>query len=152
MAITQCANGHVYDSSIHESCPYCSDSIYRVDFGNSNDDIGRTVLLEEDVAAYAGADDTGKTVLLDEYAVSGAGQEYAGGAGYTAGDAGFNAAGVQPGMQSIAPLPPDENVPAPGRLICTQGTDAGREIVLRAGEQLRIRDGNYIFVPFWSER
>lgn len=136
MAITECANGHVYDSSIHSSCPYCSEGIYRVDFGMSNEDIGKTVLLDEDSPAYAAADDTGKTVLLDEDvpAYEGSGNR------------------ADTGFQNISPLPSDKNAPAPGRLICTQGEDMGREIVLRAGETIRVRDGNYIFVPFWSER
>ena len=35
MALTECANGHLYDDAQYATCPYCSGSMNRVEFGNS---------------------------------------------------------------------------------------------------------------------
>lgn len=33
MALTECANGHLYDSDQYPSCPYCGGNMHRVEFG-----------------------------------------------------------------------------------------------------------------------
>lgn len=35
MAATQCGNGHIYDSDIYPSCPYCNGSQPMIDFGST---------------------------------------------------------------------------------------------------------------------
>lgn len=44
MALTECANGHLYDMDQYAACPYCKGSINRVEFGPKNvSGVGRTV-------------------------------------------------------------------------------------------------------------
>lgn len=44
MALTECANGHLYDTSQYQSCPYCSGGTNQVVFGAGGDSgVGRTV-------------------------------------------------------------------------------------------------------------
>lgn len=43
MALSECGNGHVYDSDQYASCPYCNGGGNRIDFGAAADsDIGKT--------------------------------------------------------------------------------------------------------------
>ena len=35
MALTECANGHLYDNTQYASCPYCTGNMNRVEFGNN---------------------------------------------------------------------------------------------------------------------
>ncbi len=44
MALTECANGHLYDSGQYASCPYCGGNMSRVEFGGGNNsEVGSTV-------------------------------------------------------------------------------------------------------------
>ncbi len=43
MALVQCANGHLYDSSQNASCPYCSGGVNQVNFGGGDSSVGKTV-------------------------------------------------------------------------------------------------------------
>ena len=48
MAVVECANGHLYDTSLYAECPYCSGNMHRVDFGAGNNpasasEVGATV-------------------------------------------------------------------------------------------------------------
>lgn len=44
MALTECANGHLYDTSQYAACPYCSGGVNRVEFGAGGDSgLGKTV-------------------------------------------------------------------------------------------------------------
>ncbi len=45
MAIVECENGHLYDTDQYASCPYCQGGINRIEFGEGNSGIGRTVGL-----------------------------------------------------------------------------------------------------------
>ncbi len=46
MAITECGNGHVYDTDQYAACPYCNGGRNIIDFsgGNQGGDIGKTVI------------------------------------------------------------------------------------------------------------
>lgn len=45
MAITECGNGHLYDTDQYAACPYCNGGFNTINFGAASDagDIGRTV-------------------------------------------------------------------------------------------------------------
>lgn len=67
MAIQECANGHLYDTDQHASCPYCQGGGNRINFGGS--EVGKTVGVAPSGAmvspGYMGQpdrNDTGKTV------------------------------------------------------------------------------------------
>ncbi|MBR6328784.1 MAG: FHA domain-containing protein [Lachnospiraceae bacterium] len=82
MALTECANGHLYDSDQYESCPYCQGGINRVEFGGNDSGVGKTVgigtpdgaPITPEIGATvapagyrsqsAAAEDTGKTVAV----------------------------------------------------------------------------------------
>ena len=82
MALTECANGHLYDTDQYASCPYCQGGINRVEFGGGDSGVGKTVgigtpggapITPEIGATVApagyrtqskGNDDTGKTVAV----------------------------------------------------------------------------------------
>lgn len=77
MALTECANGHLYDSNQYASCPYCSGNMNRVEFSPAPDsgigrtvgvpggqaEVGATVAPASYQARRQGAD-TGKTVAV----------------------------------------------------------------------------------------
>ncbi len=82
MALTECTNGHLYDTDQYASCPYCQGGINRVEFGGGDSGVGKTVgigtpggapITSEIGATVApagyrtqskGNDDTGKTVAV----------------------------------------------------------------------------------------
>ncbi len=68
MALQECSNGHIYDSDLHNSCPYCDGGSNRIDFGEGNDsssDIGRTVACSPIIGSgNEGGADIGKTVAV----------------------------------------------------------------------------------------
>lgn len=80
MALTECANGHLYDSDQYTSCPYCSGNMNRVEFSAApasepgrtvgalggfpqGTEVGATVAPPSYQARRQGAD-TGKTVAV----------------------------------------------------------------------------------------
>lgn len=61
MALTECANGHLYDTDQYAACPYCSGGVNRVEFSpapGADPGVGKTV------GAPATAPDPGKTVAV----------------------------------------------------------------------------------------
>ncbi|MBO4604151.1 MAG: FHA domain-containing protein [Clostridiales bacterium] len=60
MALTECANGHLYDTDQYATCPYCGGNMNRVEFGAASvDSVGSTVAP----SSYGGsAGGIGKTV------------------------------------------------------------------------------------------
>ena len=59
MALTECANGHLYDSDQYPTCPYCGGNMNRVEFSAPPaPSVGKTV------GAAGTAPDTGKTVAV----------------------------------------------------------------------------------------
>lgn len=133
MAIVECDNGHLYDNALHNACPYCNGGIYRVDFGSGPEEIGSTVLLEEETAVVSDVGehdpDIGKTVLLDEDPT---------------GPLELSAA-LSDEIGETVLL--DENVSFAGRLVCTEGPDKGNTIILEPGKDTYITGGNYVFLP-----
>ncbi len=137
MALRECENGHIYDDVLNSSCPYCNGGIYRVDFGAGSDDVGRTVLLDEDPreGAASGAGEIGKTVRLDETA----------------------AAAQAPLAQQVPqtsqapqghPAAGQTDISISGWIVCTSGADKGKDITVRSGETFELNGGTYVFVPF----
>lgn len=81
MALTECANGHLYDTSQYASCPYCNGGMNRVEFGaGTASGVGKTAGVPGNAASNVGAtvapasynrareqgveNDTGKTVAV----------------------------------------------------------------------------------------
>ena len=63
MALTECANGHLYDSAQHPTCPYCGGNMNRMEFSAAPDPgVGKTVGVAP--SAPAPQPDTGKTVAV----------------------------------------------------------------------------------------
>ena len=61
MALTECANGHLYDSAQYPTCPYCGGNMNRMEFSAAPDPgVGKTVGVAP--SAPAPQPDTGKTV------------------------------------------------------------------------------------------
>lgn len=64
MALTECANGHLYDSDQHPACPYCDGNMNRVEFSAPQDPgLGKTV----GVFALAQGSEAGATVAPAHY-------------------------------------------------------------------------------------
>lgn len=67
MALTECTNGHLYDTDQYASCPYCNGGMNRVEFGAGNDSgIGKTVGITGGNAPAPGAE-IGATVAPSGY-------------------------------------------------------------------------------------
>ncbi|MBQ7583800.1 MAG: hypothetical protein IJT24_04245 [Lachnospiraceae bacterium] len=132
MAITECENGHLYDNALHNSCPYCNGGIYRVDFGSAPEEIGATVLLEEETAGFTDpgeqGSDIGKTVLLEEE---------------TTGSPGLMPGGRDQIGETVLL---DKEVSFAGRLVCTEGPDEGKTIILEPGKAVDISGGRYMYL------
>ena len=63
MALTECANGHLYDSAQYPTCPYCGGNMNRMEFSAAPDPgVGKTVGVAP--SAPAPQPDTGKTVAV----------------------------------------------------------------------------------------
>ncbi|MBE5894787.1 MAG: FHA domain-containing protein [Lachnospiraceae bacterium] len=41
-AFVECANGHIYDTEVYASCPYCNGGGNRIEFGGGDSGIGKT--------------------------------------------------------------------------------------------------------------
>lgn len=65
MALTECANGHLYDSAQYASCPYCGGNMNRVEFSPAPDSgLGKTVGV---MGAPAQEAEVGATVAPANY-------------------------------------------------------------------------------------
>ena len=63
MALTECANGHLYDSAQYPTCPYCGGNMNRMEFSAAPDPgVGKTVGVAP--SAPAPQPDTGNTVAV----------------------------------------------------------------------------------------
>ena len=67
MALTECAKGHLYDSALYQSCPYCEGNMNRVEFSApaAGSGVGKTVA--GGAAAPAPADEVGATTAPAAY-------------------------------------------------------------------------------------
>lgn len=67
MALTECANGHLYDASLYSACPYCGGNVNQVVFSQRNDsEVGKTVGIIDSVPA-AQTSDVGATIAPAGY-------------------------------------------------------------------------------------
>ena len=71
MAITECGNGHLYDTNQYASCPYCNGGGNVINFGVGSEtgysDIRTTIGKTEAISSYAGSGESGKTVAPEGY-------------------------------------------------------------------------------------
>ena len=105
MALTECANHHIYDSSLYPSCPYCCKDRLTIDFTNKGAmDIGRTVPAAGIVRSV------------------GCGKESSGNVKIPAQKGNAVANDAKAAFSHIV-----------GWLICTEGEDKGRDYRLYAG-------------------
>jgi len=109
MALTECANGHLYDTTQYESCPYCQGSINRVEFVAPNGSIGKTVGFDTpNVNMVVNTPEIGATVAPAVYR----------GQMETANDTGKTVAVLQKSMK-IEPIV--------GWIVCVEGADKGKD-------------------------
>lgn len=111
MALTECANGHLYDTDQYESCPYCQGGINRVEFGGDNSGIGKTVGVGGQ--GVTAAPEIGATVAPS---------------GYRTGSKSSNDTG-----KTVAILQKSMKVePVVGWLVCIEGADKGKDFRIEA--------------------
>ena len=67
MALTECANGHLYDSAQYASCPYCNGGVNRVEFASPDSGIGKTVGASSAVNSAVNVGEIGATVAPAGY-------------------------------------------------------------------------------------
>lgn len=109
MALTECANGHLYDTTQYESCPYCQGDINRVEFVAPNGSIGKTVGFDTpNVNMMVNTPEIGATVAPAVHR----------GQMETANDTGKTVAVLQKNMK-IEPIV--------GWIVCVEGADKGKD-------------------------
>lgn len=109
MALTECANGHLYDTTQYESCPYCQGGINRVEFVAPNGSIGKTVGFDTpNVNMVVNTPEIGATVAPVVHR----------GQLETANDTGKTVAVLQKNMK-IEPIV--------GWIVCVEGADKGKD-------------------------
>lgn len=111
MALTECGNGHLYDSDQYASCPYCNGGGNRIDFGVGGDSaIGKTAPVGAGFGPVlqrtAGGIEIGATVAPQSYHNQ---QEE---------DVGKTVGVLQKNMKLE---------PVVGWLVCIEGTDKGKD-------------------------
>lgn len=107
MALTECANGHLYDTDQYASCPYCQGGINRVEFSGTSSGIGKTVGLGTP-NGIPNTPEIGATVAP---------------AGYRSHSAASNDTG-----KTVAVLQKNMNVePVVGWIVCIEGSDKGKD-------------------------
>ena len=133
MALKECENGHIYDSDTHDACPYCNGGIYRVDFGSGNMETKPDFSPEKEGLYSPETDDIVKTVLLDE--------------DENTTNTGADDIGKTVLLEDEAQEFAGDDISFASRLVCTDGPDRGREFILRAGEEIELKNGRYVFKP-----
>lgn len=109
MALTECANGHLYDTSQYQSCPYCNGGTNQVVFGaGGNSAVGTTVGVG--MGASPAAPEIGATVA----------------------PAGYNRAGRPDSDRdtgkTVAVMQKSFNrEPVTGWLVCVEGAEKGKD-------------------------
>ena len=117
MALTECANGHLYDSDQYASCPYCQGGVNRVDFGGDSG-VGKTVGV--------GAP-TGGTSYLD-------GSPVAAEIGATVAPAGYRSKAAENDTgKTVAVLKKSMDIePVVGWIVCIEGKEKGKDFRIEA--------------------
>ena len=112
MALTECANGHLYDEDQYASCPYCQGGINRVEFGGTDSGVGKTVGMGAPVEAPI-TPDIGATVAPSGYRSQSSGNEDTG--------------------KTVAILHKNLKVePVVGWIVCIEGEDKGKDYRIEA--------------------
>ena len=111
MALTECDNGHLYDTDQYESCPYCQGGINRVEFGGGASGVGKTVGVGGQ--SVNASPEIGATVAP---------------AGYRTHSSSSNDTG-----KTVAILQKNMKVePVAGWLVCIEGADKGKDYRIEA--------------------
>lgn len=121
MALTECANGHLYDTDQYASCPYCQGGINRVEFGGGDSGIGKTVGLGTPNGAPI-TSEVGATVAPSNYRSQGGSSEN---------DTGKTVAILQKSLKVE---------PVVGWLTCIEGEDKGKDYRIEAKNNTIGRD------------
>lgn len=114
MALTECSNGHLYDSDLNSNCPYCQGGVNQVDFGGGDSGIGKTVASSAPQgfsSAAAPAPEIGATIAPASYRNS---QES---------DTGKTVAVLQKSL-SVEPVV--------GWIVCIEGKEKGKDFRIEA--------------------
>lgn len=119
MALTECANGHLYDSDQYSSCPYCQGGMNRVEFGGGDSGIGKTVGV--------GASSSSGVSYLDGSPVHSE-------IGATVAPASYrNRAPETDTGKTVAVLKKSMNIePVVGWLVCIEGKEKGKDFRIEA--------------------
>ena len=112
MALTECANGHLYDTDQYESCPYCQGGVNRIEFGGGDSGVGKTVGIGTPNGVPI-TPEVGATVAPSGYRSQSA----------PANDTGKTVAILQKSMKAE---------PVVGWLVCIDGEDKGKDYRIEA--------------------
>lgn len=121
MALTECANGHLYDTDQYASCPYCQGGINRVEFGGGDSGIGKTV----------GIGTPGGVPITPEIGATVAPSNYHSQSGSSDNDTGKTVAILQKSLKVE---------PVVGWLACIEGEDKGKDYRIEAKNNTIGRD------------
>lgn len=121
MAIARCPKGHIYESSLHSSCPTCSSEGYRIDFGRG---YGATEAVNANMAG-SGVQNVGKTIGFgpELSSIDMKGPEEIG-------------VTMAAGLDNLA-VPKNAHRPVTGWLVCIKGCNAGKSFEIHS-------DYNYV--------
>ncbi len=123
MALTECANGHLYDTDLYQSCPYCNGGSHMINFGGGDTGIGKTVGSISPV----GDSGIGKTVGAPSMMPSASSE-----VGATVAPAGYRGAKEESESddtgKTVAMIKKSTNIdPVVGWLACIEGVEKGRD-------------------------
>ena len=121
MAFVECGNGHVYDTSVNATCPYCNGGMARIDFGNGgfgNGGLGKTVMAQgagqPGNGMFVSSPEIGATVAPASYNAAGGSREK----DKAQDDTGKTVAVFKKKMQIE---------PVVGWFVCIEGIDKGKD-------------------------
>ena len=132
MALTECANGHLYDSAQYASCPYCNGGVNRVEFASPDSGIGKTVGASSAVNSAVNVGEIGATVAP---------------AGYNA-QAKASAPEEEDIGKTVAVMKKDTGIePEVGWIVCIQGAEKGKDYkILGKNNTIGRGEGNDIVI------
>ena len=124
MALTECANGHLYDTDMYQTCPYCNGGSNMINFGAGDSGIGKTV----GSINPAGDSEIGKTVGAPSMMPSASSE-----VGATVAPAGYRGKKEEDSEsddtgKTVAMIKKSTNIdPVVGWLVCIAGVEKGRD-------------------------
>ena len=131
MALTECANGHLYDSTQYASCPYCNGGVNRVEFASPESGIGKTVGASSVVNQSApNVGEIGATVAPASY------------------QAASKPAEEEDIGKTVAVMKKDMDLePVVGWIVCIQGAERGKDFkILAKNNTIGRGEGNDIII------